>query len=118
VNEVYEFTSILSTPDRPQLGAYEDIATALEHLSIEGYVLPQEDIHEMGRQMEQVHSLFTFFQNTDWRREFPSVLLWLHRVSDPSKLIRHIRKVLDEKGDVRPDASPQLLSLSRAKDAR
>ena len=117
VNEVYEFTSILSTPDRPQLGAYEDIATALDHLSIEGYVLPQEDLHEMGRQMEQVQSLFTYFQNTDWRKEFASVHSWLNRVSDPSKQIKQIRSILDEKGDVRPDASAQLLSLSRAKEA-
>ncbi len=117
VNEVYEFTSIASLPDRLRLNAYQDISIALDHLVVEGYVLPQEDIHEMGRQMEQVHQLFLFFQNPDWKREFPSILRWLNRVADPSSHIRQIRKILDEKGEVRPDASPQLLSISRSKDA-
>jgi len=117
VNEVYEFTSITSLPERIQLSAYSDITTAINHLAIEGYVLPQEDIHEVGRQMEQVQRLFTFFQNPDWKREFPNILSWLSRVSDPSKLIRQVRIILDDKGDVRPDASPQLLTISRAKEA-
>jgi len=117
VDEVYEFTSIAALPDRLQLGAYEDVSTALDHLGIEGYVLSEEDIHEIGKQMEQVQRLFSFFQNPDWKREFPSILTWLNRVSEPSKLIKQIRAILDEKGDVRPDASAQLLSISRAKEA-
>ena len=117
VDEVYEFTSIAALPDRLQLGVYEDVSTALDHLGIEGYVLSEEDIHEIGKQMEQVQRLFSFFQNPDWKREFPSIMSWLSRVSDPSKLIKQIRSILDEKGDVRPDASAQLLSISRAKEA-
>jgi DNA mismatch repair protein MutS2 len=117
VNEVYEYTSVASLPERVQLSTYENIAIAIDHLAVEGYVLPQEDIHEIGRQMEQVHRLFTFFQNPDWKREFPNILTWLSRVIDPAKQIKQIRTILDEKGDVRPDASPQLLSISRAKDA-
>src|SRR6187401_344471 len=117
VDEVYEFTSIAALPDRLQLGVYEDVSMALDHLAIEGYVLSEEDIHEIGKQMEQVHRLFSFFQNPDWKREFPSILAWLSRVSDPSKLIKQIRSILDEKGDIRPDASAQLLSISRAKEA-
>jgi dsDNA-specific endonuclease/ATPase MutS2 len=62
VDEVYEFTSIAALPDRLQLGAYEDVSTALDHLGIEGYVLSEEDIHEIGKQMEQVQRLFSFFK--------------------------------------------------------
>jgi DNA mismatch repair protein MutS2 len=117
VNEVYEFTSILSLPDKLQLTAYEDLSTALDHLAVEGFVLSQEELHEMGTQLEQAQRLFPFFQNADWKREFPSILTWLSRIVDPANQIRRIRSILDEKGDVRPNASPALLSISSAREA-
>ena len=116
LNEVYEYTSIASLPDKIILYAYLDLSTAIDHLAIEGYVLPQEDLHEMGRQLELVNALFPFFQKTEYKREFPNVARWTSRIIEPASLIKSIRRILDEKGDVRPDASAQLLSISKAKD--
>ena len=54
MDEVYEYSDISSLSNRLQLTPYEDVSVSIEHLSIDGYVLPQEDIHEIGKQMEQV----------------------------------------------------------------
>lgn len=61
LDQVYEYSEISALSERPQLSAYEDVAESLEHLAIDGYVLPQEDIHEIGRQMEQVKLIHQFF---------------------------------------------------------
>ena len=42
-DEIYEYAGISSLTNRIQLSPYEDITTSLDHLSIEGYVIPQED---------------------------------------------------------------------------
>ena len=117
VDQVYTYAEISALSARPQLSVYGDVAEAIEHLGIEGYVLAQEDIHEIGRQMEQVQLLHRFFDKPDNRRDYPDIFQWTLKAADPTKLLKPLRVILDEKGDVRPNASPELLSISRAMEA-
>ncbi len=117
LDQVCEYAEISNLSNRPALGIYEDFSESLDHLLVDGYVLPQEDIHEIGRQMEQVQQIHFFFAKPDHRRAFPAIFQWTDRAVDPSSMIKVIRKILDEKGDVKPDASPELLAISRAKEA-
>lgn len=114
MDEVYDYTLISSLTNRFQLGPYGDVSVSVEHLTVDGYVLPQEDIHEIGRQMEQVQTIHRFFDKSDNRRDFPALAVWQGRTADPGKWIKSIRVILDEKGDVKPDASPALLAIARA----
>ncbi len=117
MDEVYAYYEMSSLSSRFQLSEYLDIHLAVEHLAIDGFVLSQEDIHEIGWQCEQVISIHRFFDKVDNRREYSSLALWTSRVGDPSHLVKAIRKILDPKGVVRPDASPELQTIARALDA-
>src|SRR5688572_2997262 len=117
LDEVFEYTEISALTNRIQLSQYEDVTASVNYLAVEGYVLPQEDIHEIGRQMEQVHLVHRFFEKPDNRRDYKSIYAWTQQATDPVKLIRQIRAILDEKGDVRNDASPELLSIAKAREA-
>jgi len=114
LDQVYEYAEISALSARPQLSAYEDVAVSLDHLAVDGYVLPQEDIHEIGRQMEQVQLIHQFFSKPDNRRDYPEIHQWTIMAVDPTKLLKPIRTILDEKGDVRPNASPELLTIARS----
>ncbi|HJW27727.1 MAG TPA: hypothetical protein VJ508_00585, partial [Saprospiraceae bacterium] len=116
MDEVYEYGDITSLSERFHLSQYEDITTAIEHLPIEGFVLAQAEIHELGRQLEQIQTIHDFFYKSERRNSFSSVFAWIAHQESPSGMIRAIRIILDEKGEVRPDASPQLLSIARSKD--
>lgn len=116
MDEVYEYTDISSLPGRFQLSTYEDVSISLEHLSIDGYVLPQEDLHEMGRQMEQVQLIHRFFDKSDHRRDYRNIADWTSHAPDPSRLSKQIRAIIDDKGAVRPDASAELQTIARAID--
>ncbi|MGB3081130.1 MAG: hypothetical protein WBB31_18760, partial [Saprospiraceae bacterium] len=105
LDEIFEYSDISTLSSRLQLSPYENVTTSLEHLSIEGYVIPQEDIHEMGKQMEQVRLVHQFFEKPDYRRDYPTISQWTAQALNPSTLIKKIRVIIDEKGDVRPDAS-------------
>lgn len=117
LDEVFEYTEISALTNRPQLSQYEDVTASVNYLAVEGYVLPQEDIHEIGRQMEQVHLVHRFFEKPDNRRDYKNIFAWTQQAADPVKLIRQIRTILDEKGDVRHDASPELLTIAKAREA-
>ncbi len=117
MDQVFEYADISSLTNRPSLTEYESFNESLEHLLVDGYVMPQEDLHEMARQMEQVEEIHLFFSKPDHRRTYPVVARWTERAADPSALIKAIRAILDVNGDVRPDASPELLAISRAKEA-
>ena len=114
LDEVYEYAGLASMPGKFQLTEYADLSAALDQLMIEGYVLLQEEIHELGRQMEQVQNVHVFFSKPERRREFPALQEWTLSTSDPTKLIVLIRKILDEKGEIRPNASPELLSITKS----
>ena len=116
LDQVYEYAEISALSVRPQLSSYADVTASLEHLSIDGYVLPQEDLHEIGRQMEQVLLLYRFFEKQENKRDYPVIHAWTSRAVQPAPLLKPIRAILDEKGEVRPDASPELLSIARALD--
>ena len=114
MDEVFEYGEMSALSNRFQLGQYEDVSVAVEHLAIDGYVLDQADIHEIGRQLEQVQQLHRFFEKPDTRREYKTIFSWTSRAAEPSKLVKQIRKILDDKGAVKPDASPELLTIARA----
>ncbi|HUR30788.1 MAG TPA: MutS2/Smr-associated SH3 domain-containing protein, partial [Saprospiraceae bacterium] len=117
LDEVYEYTEISGLSNKIQLSNYEDVSVSVDYLAVEGYVLPQEDIHEIGRQLEQVHLIHRFFEKTDYRRDYRTIYEWTNQTVDPVKLIKQIRAILDDKGDVRHDASPELVAIARERDA-
>ena len=114
LDQVFEYAEISALSVRPHLSTYEGVAEAVEHLAVDGYVLDQVDIHEIGRMMEQVQLIHRFFEKPDNRRDYPNIYQWVLLAADPSKLLKQIRVILDEKGAVRPDASPELLTIARS----
>lgn len=116
MDEVYEYASMSSLSARLQLSEYADVASAIEHLGIEGYTLAQEELHEIGQQLSMVASIHRFFEKADHRRDYPVLSAWVRAAADPSSLIKLIRRVIDEKGDIKPDASPELQRIARARD--
>ncbi len=117
MDQVFEYAEISGLSNRPQLGVYDDFTETLDHLLVDGYALPQEDLHEIGKQMEQVQQLHLFFSKQDNQRSYPAIAQWTALAADPTLMLKAIRTILDEKGDVRPNASPELLAISRAKEA-
>lgn len=114
LDEVNSLLEISALPSHPILANYESVDEGLQHLAVEGYVLPQETIHEIGRQLEQIENLIKFFSKTDHVRDYTSIAAWIAGINSNAKLIKRIRSIIDEKGEVRPDASPELLTISRA----
>jgi DNA mismatch repair protein MutS2 len=113
LKEVREVKLGLEHADRLPLSNYETVLNELKLLHIEDYVLSQETLVRLRKQLALVKSIFEYF--IEVRREvYPT--LW-KRISenewkeDPFK---ELQRVIDEDGNVRADASPVLQKIRKS----
>ena len=91
---------------------YTDLDKILHSLSVDGYILEREEIMEIYRLLDLVAEVRSFFDESR-REEFPKLAGISKRLHDPSAIIHAIQRILDEAGNVRPDASRELLRIAQ-----
>lgn len=92
--------------------SYEDLEKILHALAVEGYVLETQEILEIFRLLDLVSEVRSFFHE-DNAEEYPKLSAIARHLHDPSTLLSAIQRILDEAGNVRPDASRQLLKIAQ-----
>ncbi|MEM8525277.1 MAG: endonuclease MutS2 [Bacteroidota bacterium] len=112
LKRVHEYTLTIENDDRFPVRTYEDISEDLRMLAVEGYVLPEEGLKRINVVLRQMHDIFMFFylsrQNT-----YPFLYRIIRDYSFDESLMEGIEKVIDEEGNIRPDASPALQKIRR-----
>ena len=112
LKEVMELKNSLIAGDIMPLNAYENIAEDLRMLSIEGYVLSIEGLQRINKTLRGFAGVFQFFDLE--RQEFYPVLFNILRPYEYSEtLTKAIDQVIDEQGQIRPNASPALAKIRR-----
>lgn len=103
------------------LAPYQDISEDLRKLSIEGYVLSFESFQFLRRQLyitRQIFSFFGFGKKRDMIELYPNLYEIIKNIEFQTELEAAIGRVLDEEGNLRPDASPELMRLSRLQNSK
>lgn len=110
--EVDEFRISLEKRDLFPIGAYKEIDEELRMLEIEGFVLPEEGLQKLNVLLLFVKGMFKFFTN-----EKQEIYEHLYNIIRPihfnDDLLQAIERVIDEEGDIRADASPDLMKIRR-----
>ncbi len=117
LEEVHEFEQAKEAEKPFPFRAYEDIGEDLKHLEVEGYVLPLEALVRIQVQLRLIADLNAFFTAVH-KEEFPRLYAVVGQAEWESSLIEAIDKVLDEEGEIRPDASPELSRIRRGIQAK
>ncbi len=112
LREVSEYKLSISKSDHFPLSQYEDLAEDLKMLDIEGYVLSEDGFVRINTVLVIIGSIFRFF-TPDRQKLYPSLFDIIRPVNFDPQLNAAIGKVFDENGDIRPDASPTLLTIRR-----
>ncbi|MBK6621898.1 MAG: Smr/MutS family protein [Saprospirales bacterium] len=110
LHEVSEMKRALEHNDRLPMGEYEPISEDLKYLEIEDYVLPIEGLQRVGRVLLLSRDIFMFFQG-ERQTIYPYLFEQVRPFQYEAGLIDAIERVLDERGEIRPDASPQLAKI-------
>lgn len=111
--EVREFKLTLDKGDIFPITEYFDIAEDLYYLRIEDYVLSEESFKRLAIVLRFVRDIFWYFNPT--RREiYPNLYRIIQPIVFEDFLIKAIEKVIDDQGNIRPDASPELQKIRKA----
>ena len=99
--------------DKFPMTNYENTNQELRMLEIEDFVLPEEGLKKINTQLRLTKSVFKFF-TPPRRRSYPTLFRIIKDVNFDEQLGETIEKVIDEEGNIRPDASPALGGIRKA----
>ncbi|MCB0644252.1 MAG: endonuclease MutS2, partial [Phaeodactylibacter sp.] len=112
LSEVETFKRILESPDQFPIYAYENVSQDLRMLEVEGYVLPEEGLQRLNVQLLMVKAIFVFF-SPERQQVYPALYQLIRPIEFDETLQAAIDRVIDEEGQIRPDASPELAKIRR-----
>lgn len=112
LTEVSEYKRTLEKNDHFPINRYEDISEELRMLEVEGFVLPEDGLRRLNVVLRYVRNLFRYF-NKLRQEAYPVLYQAICHVTFDESLIAAIEKVIDEEGEIRPDASPELMRIRR-----
>jgi DNA mismatch repair protein MutS2 len=113
MREVRDWKLALEKNDRIPVSAFSDIRGDLRMLEIEGFTLQSEAFQGILRILMNMRDLFRYFTPTVKREIYPKIYDIFRPLSYDEGLSKAIMAVFDEKGDIRPDASPELQRIRR-----
>ena len=113
LEEVMEFRRTIDRSDPFPIITYSDIAPDLRMLEIEDYVLSEEALRRINVVLLFTRDIFKFFTQ-ERRLLYPALFEIVKPVPFDEELIKAIEKVIDEDGNIRPNASPELMRIRKA----
>lgn len=113
LRQAREYKLALEKNDRFPLQVFADIRPDLRMLEIEGYTLQTESFQNILRILLTVRDVFKYFAGGPKKEIYPRLFDIIRPLHFDDGLIKAITAVFDEKGEIRPDASPELMRIRR-----
>lgn len=92
-------------------GLFVSTGEMLEKLRVKGNWIGPKELFQLLRWLDGIASARSYF-GAD-QEQYPEMYALLHREEFEAKLIKLIRQIVDERGNLRDDASPELARLRR-----
>jgi DNA mismatch repair protein MutS2 len=112
LREAREYKLLLEKNERLPLEIFSDLRPTLRLLAVPDYTLPLEGFQNIRRVLVLVRGVFRFFAGPK-KEIYPKLYAPIAHLPNEEHLLQAIDAVLDDKGNVRPDASPELLRIRR-----
>lgn len=111
LNRVEEFREILSFGENFPNGVFVSIGEVLEKLGIKGNWISQKELFQLVRWLRGIGAVRAYFKSQ--AELYPALEALVLTPFFQENLIREIDKVIDERGEIKDDASPELASLRK-----
>ena len=116
-DETDEFRRILLFDNGFPSQDYIDMRTVLSHLRIEGAFIEQEQLIELSASLHTLINAIQFFQEQR-QGKYPALEGFCLDINIDKVIIKKIDAIVDEKGQIRDDASPALQEIRKEKAAK
>ena len=112
LEEVVEYKMTIEESDPFPISAYEPIFEEMKMLAVVDFVLPEEGLQKINQILRNAMRIFQFF---DYSRQevYPRMYSIVRPITFESSLVDAIEAVIDEEGNIKPNASPALAKISR-----
>ncbi len=110
--QISEFKLTLEKSDRFPIATFSDIRPALKLLDIEGYTLTAESFQQIVQILYITRDVFKYFGGQK-KEIYPKLYELVRQMSFDDGLIKAINAIFTEKGEIRPDASTELMRIRR-----
>ena len=117
LRQVKELKLSLEKNDKFPFNAYYALDEDVKYLQIEGYVLSIDSLQRINRTLLIFKELYRFF--TPIRKEvYPHLYDIIRPVPYLDELSKEITRVIDEEGNIKSDASPELVRIRKMKQSK
>jgi len=109
LRQTQEFKEILENDAQLPIRNLFDIKTLAEKVRIEGAFLTETELQQVLLSLQTVFAVISYFNERENR--YPNLEALFEHLPIEKKIIKSIERVIDEKGKIRPNASPELQHL-------
>ena len=114
IDETDEYKKAIERGEHLPLYAFESISSDVELLRKEGYVLDIDSIRNIYRIVSMGLEISKYFADAEKVKFNPLIHEIVSNIIIDKALTTEIDRVLDEEGDVRPNASEELMRISKS----
>lgn len=117
LKEVFEYKTAFENSHKFPMTTYSDIQKDLKMLEVIDFVLPIEGLQRINKILLAIKDIFSFFGGTH-KETYPVLYDIIRPLSFDESLSSEIVRVIDEEGNIRPNASPELLKIRKGISAK
>jgi len=117
LREVMEYKTGSENADRLTLSAYKDISEELRYLEVIDFVLAEEGLKKINVVLLFIRNIYRYFAPAR-QEQYPHLYDIIRPIEFDGSLIEAIEKVIDEEGNIRPNASPGLAKIRRLMNSK
>ncbi len=116
LDEAAEFQSMQRSDASYPVEDIPDLRAEIAQLDQDEAVLDQQAVHRLRIMLRACGQIRRFFQR--YNEDYPTLSLLSEGLTEPKALIRSIDLILDDHGNIRPNASPELVSIRKNLESR
>ncbi len=113
LDETEEYKKAIERGEHYPIGSFESVTDDVVLLKKEGYTLDIDSIRNIYRIVSLGLEMTKYFQDPDRAKLNPLINEIVNTVFIDRKLVDEIDRILDDEGEVRPDASSALMRISK-----
>lgn len=111
-----EFVKLLQGKREFPLNHFHDMRDALKAVALPGSFLTVDQLFDLQRSLHTASEIARFFSHNDQDEEppYPTLAAMSHEIAHFPDITGECERILDKNGNIRDNASPQLLELRRS----
>ena len=116
LSETNEFLSIITTQVEFPLNDFHDVTPALNSIRAHGSYMPAEELYRLRKSLNTIGAISTFFEkcNEEGDTPYPYLSNLCSEMQSFNPILKEIDIILDKFGNIKDNASPELLSIKQA----